>query len=659
MKYANWLGALALVATLSTASDVQAQSVPPNTGDAAPPHILITGSRTPLPSNRLGRAHTVIDRQALVDSGARTVAETLRRVPGIAVSRAGGSSGKTQLRLRGAEANHVLVLIDGIEVSDPNHDEFSWEGLAVDDIQTIEIIRGPQSALWGANALAGVISITTVATPSGPAPADSGLARFEAGSGSSGRLHVSERFDIEESALTLSTTHHQERGFDMSESGGERDGLRSASHAVGFRGTLSNATTIGGTLRYLGVRTETDPTNPAFSGPDDRPVLVDGSQKLDRREWFAGGSITYAPAGRLHHTPRVEVTSTERSNDIAGTADSAWRNQRFHASYQLDMALDGRSPERAGHVVSAVAEWERTQDDACLSVFGGADCLLAAPQFIRRERILRALAAEYRGEFGEGTAVQGALRRDSNDAFQDRTTWSAAVSAELPEIDARVHAAAGTGVTNPTFDEQFGYFRNFTGNPELTPELSRGGDIGIEWSPPALDLTADATFFVETLENEIVQGFGPPPDFRLTLDNAEGKSKRSGLELSLAAHPAPLLSLQASYTYVDSRDGNQEAEIRRPQHTGSLRVNYLLASGQGSLFLDATYTGEQEDTDFRVFRRVTLDATTLVTVGGSFKLNDRTSIEGRVENLLGKRPEEVVGYLGTGREAFVGMTTRF
>ena len=150
---------LTLAVTLSAASNV---SIAEDGESAVTDHIIVTGSRTPIERNKLPASVTVIDRAAIEARQAYFVSDLLRQVPGIAVSRSGGAGAFTQVRVRGAEGNHVMILLDGIELNDPaNGDEIDLGSFSTADIERIEIVRGPQSALWGSDALAGVINIIT------------------------------------------------------------------------------------------------------------------------------------------------------------------------------------------------------------------------------------------------------------------------------------------------------------------------------------------------------------------------------------------------------------------------------------------------------------------------------------------------------------------
>ena len=149
------------IALIALASLVHAKEPSANNGDLQLEETVVVASRLPTTQKKVGRALTVLDSVAIDDLGFAYGADLFRVVPGVAISRSGGYGGLTQLRLRGAEANHSVVLIDGIDVTAAGTGEFDFSSLLAADIERIEVLRGPQSGLYGSNALAGVVSITT------------------------------------------------------------------------------------------------------------------------------------------------------------------------------------------------------------------------------------------------------------------------------------------------------------------------------------------------------------------------------------------------------------------------------------------------------------------------------------------------------------------
>jgi vitamin B12 transporter len=274
------------------------------------------------------------------------------------------------------------------------------------------------------------------------------------------------------------------------------------------------------------------------------------------------------------------------------------------------------------------------------------------------DRNLVGIGAQYRAEIADQLYLSATLRHDDNDDFQDDDTYSAAASWIIPNTGSRPHASWGTGVTNPTFFEQFGFNPgSFIGNPDLKPEKAKGWDIGLEQTLLDGRLLVDLTYFESTLENEIYTAFGPAPDYLSTPANQIADSDRSGWELSFSARPTDEIDLTGSYTSLDSTEP-AGIEVRRPKDQAALDASWRIGGGPIQLNLGVTYNGKQYDTDFGTFLRTAQDPYTLVRLGASYQLNDKVELYGRVENLMDEDYEEVIGYLGAPRGVFFGIRFR-
>lgn len=605
--------------------------------------ILVTDGLTPIEQEKSGRAYTVISGEQLEKNQIRYVADALRQVPGFAVSRTGGFGGPTQIRVRGAEANHLLVLIDGVEVNEASNGEFDFGSLLVDDIDRIEILRGPQSAFWGSNATAGVINIIT---KRGERNGYQGAARSETGTdgtyfGSLGFAGGGENYD-----LALSGAFRRNDGFNISDFGHEEDGDRNATLNGRFNVDLAPSFALDGTLRYVDRKSDAD--------PQDGRVL-DGEDWTATEEFYGSLGVTHvALDGALTQKARFTGSDTYRDN-YASTFGGArfWDDgNRYNASYQASYQFDTPSIFAARHQLTGGYEWERET---------------FAPSHLDEtlSREANSVVGEYRGAFLDQLYLNAALRRDFNDSFADATTYSVSGAWLVRETATRLHASIGTGVTNPTFYEQFGFIPStYIGNPDLKPEKSFGWDIGIEQGFFDRYLVAGITYFNQDLTDEITVVYDQ--NFVGTAINRDGKSKRQGVEVSATLDLQNGITATATYTYTDATeqtedDGPRLEEVRRPRHTGSLSLAYVFYDGRARVFADADFNGTQKDTEYVTYPydRVTLDAYTVFNAGGSFTLNDRLEIYGRIENLLDEKYEEVFDYNTPGRTAFIGLRGSF
>jgi len=610
--------------------------------------IVVTAGRNPVEAEKVGRASTVVTSEELETSQVRYVADALRRVPGVAVSRAGSAGGVTQIRIRGSEANHVLVLIDGVEVAGTSSGEFDFGTLQVADIDRIEVIRGPQSALFGSNAAAGVIQIIT---KGGIRNGYKVTGRSEAGSDKSllGNVLVQgggETFDIALSGAVRGT-----EGFNISDFGSEKDGDRNVTLNGKARWDITEDLFFDGTLRLTDRDTDTDDQDFTWGSPT-YGLVIDTPSKVESTDIFGGGGLTWELFDdRFVQKFRGEFADLEtrgrNSNGQYGDDGT-----RYHLSYQGTFAFDTPQFWDSAHSLTGAVEWEReTYQNAYPS---------APSQVAKQERDLFGTVAEYRGEFFERAFVTGALRYDQNDKFKDTVTYSVSGAYLFPQFGTRLHASLGTGSTNPTFFEQFGFIpSSFIGNPNLKPETNFGWDIGIEqrfWQERAM---IDVTYFNERLEDEIQTQF--LPTFESTPVNTNGTSKRQGVEISFGLEVLQNLHARASYTYLDAQDPSGAEEVRRPPHSGSLGLTYGFHENRGTLFLDAIYNGQMEDNRFTPTgsQRVTLNDYVMVNAGADYQVTDHLQLFGRIENLLDQDYEEVYGFNTQGFTAFAGFKATF
>lgn len=616
--------------------------------------VLVTDGLTPVEQDKSGRAYTVLTGKQLEQNQIRYVSDALRQVPGFAVSRTGSYGGYTQVRVRGAESNQVLVMIDGVEANEASSGEFDFGSLLVEDIDRIEILRGPQSAFWGANASAGVVNIIT---KRGERNGWRTSARSEVGTDGTflGGLALSgggENYD-----LALSGAFRRSDGFNISDFGDEKDGDRNTTLNSRFNIDLSENLTVDGTLRFVDRKSELDPQDYSYIGWDPSPtygMVLDGDDYTATREFYGSLGGTYVSLdGALTQKARFSGSDTHRDNYNQGVLsydDGNRYNGTYQASYQFDTpgALDAR------HQITGGYEWQRET---------------YAPSHLDEtfERDTNSLVGEYRGEYLDQFFLNAAIRQDFNDAFKDATTYSISGAWKIPNTETRLHTSIGTGVTNPTFFEQFGYIPAvFVANPNLVPEKSFGWDIGVEHGFFDRMLVADVTYFNQNLTNEITTVYGGPPDYPSTPVNLDGESKRQGVEVAMTLNLFNGFSATATYTYTDSTQqqtagGERVEEFRRPKHSGSISAAYTFYEDRARVFADATFNGKMLDNSFLggLTTPVELDAYTVVNIGGSYKFNEQFEAFGRIENLFDEEYEEVFGYNTPGRTAFVGIRGTF
>lgn len=617
--------------------------------------IIVSGGLTPVPAAEFGRAVSVVTAEELERSQTQYVADALRALPGVSVSRTGGAGGFTQVRLRGAEGNHTVVLIDGVEASAPENGEFDFGGLLTADIARIEVLRGPQSAVYGSNAIGGVISITT---KDATTPGTSYAASAEAGTdGTVGGLLAVRRL-TDRANLSLSLAARDVGGFDISDSdGGDDDGDDNVTVNGRASFAVTDALTVGGSLRYVDRTSDTDGF--LFGAPTSGELVYDADMVHLRTELFGSAFARLdALGGRMTNELRINYSDMDDKNRTDGADTSNTTSGRTAFRYLGTVALDADTIAAASQTVSfGVERIEETftNNDSTL-VFDPS-------QMDEQSRELTSVIGEYRGVFLDDLSVQANVRYDHNDDFDDVTTWSLAASYWLPNDTTRLHASAGTGSQNPSLFEQFGFIPGqWAGNPDLKPESSRGWDVGVEQTFLGGDAVVDVTYFQDRLTDEISSTYDPATGSS-TPYNEDGTSDRQGIEFAGTWQATDALGLGLTYTWLDAQDPDGEQEVRRPGQEIGLDVDYALPNDRTTLNLQVRRVIDNVDLDLTApsfgAERVELDDYTLVNVAAEHRLTDSVVLTGRIENLLDADYQELDGYATPGITAFVGLRSVF
>lgn len=616
--------------------------------------IFVSGGLTPIEGSAYGRAGSVITEEEIEDRNAVYVADLLRSLPGVSVSRTGAYGSVTQVRLRGHEGNHTLVLIDGIEVAAPNTGEYDFSGLLAADIERIEVIRGPQSALYGSNAIGGVISITTKTAQE---PGFSGNVGFEVGSDGTTEGRLGLRLNTERGQLSFSAARRETGGFDISGTpGGEDDGDLNRTYNLKGRYRVNEVLTIGGSIRHVDRTGDSDGFD--FGAPTRAGLVDDDLSGTSLQETYGGVFAELDTlGGRLLHRVDLSFGAIDRQDlDDAAVRDSDISDTRAKIAYRGTVALDTPTLGSANHTLTFGAEWER------LTYKENDPTLVAPRQPVRSSREQTAIAFEYQGDFGNGFALQGSVRHDFNDKFEDFTTYAIGASYQLPNQRTRLHASYGTGVQNPTLIEQFGFSGDFVGNPNLEPEQSKGWDFGVEQQFLNGRGLIDVTYFNEELTDEITAVYDPVT-FIGTPVNQRGKSVRQGIEVAASLAATDLLDMSLSYTWLDAENPDGSIETRRPEHEALLRLGYLMPNDRTRLNLEVQHVAGLFDSDFTAASLganvVELQDYTLVNVGFSHEVTDDIQVYGRIHNVTDESYEELDGYSTQGRTAFFGVTANF
>ncbi|HEX8308974.1 MAG TPA: TonB-dependent receptor [Allosphingosinicella sp.] len=624
---------------LYLAAAAAAQPGPEETPDET---IVVTASLEPVRSQASPASVTVIDERRIEALGSPLVSDLARLAPGVSVAVSGAQGSLTQIRIRGAEANHSLLFVDGIAFNDPaSGNEARFETVAADDLTRMEIVRGPQSALWGSEALGGVIAVEGADPLSGTSLSASG----EYGSRDLRRGHVGLVAGGGEAGVAASVTGLSSDGIDIFGGGaGDRDGFSNLSARLKAAVRPVRDSEIGIVGHYIRAKSEFDGT-PA--------PLFQRADTLDSSLAELGAARAWARLGLAADSP----WSVELDGQYLHSSN---RNRNGEQPLNRTLAdrlrIGGKLVRRffaggARHALIAAAERE---DES----FAALDQAVFFASDQRRSRGRTAYVAEWRAQWGSAFSTDLAVRRDDFNRFEDSTNLRAAVVAR-PIDRLRLHAAYGEGIAQPTFFDLYGFDpTSFVGNPDLTPERSRGLEAGAAWEGRHLGLSATA--FSNRLSGEIVEDFST---FPFTVRNADGKSRRRGIELSAEARPAEGLRVSANYTWLDARErrvgaGRGSAEPRRARHSANLAADWV--AGRLLLGASLSYVGKRRDSDFDAFPAlpVTLGDYMLANLKVAYRLSKGLELFGRVENAADSDYRDVFGYNSQGRSVHAGLRVR-
>ncbi len=631
--------------------------------------VVVTGTRVALPLAAQPAAVTVLRGADLRARGLVTVAQALREVPGAAVVQSGSAGGVTSLFLRGGESRFTKVLVDGVPANQPGG-SFDFAFLSTDNVERIEVVRGPASVLYGSDAMSGVVQIFT-RQGRGPAAA---RAAVRGGTYGTVDAELGVHGGGARVGYSLDAAHHLTAGV----FGDSTVALPGAGGARALDNTFRN-TVVSGALRLApdaatDVRLSARLNDGRYAFPTNGNgdvVAFQNASRDDRRALVAlDAGRRLAPALEA----RLLLTANEQrlaSRDLPTAAADTLRFYsegrdgiyRRAADLRLNYTLAPAAVATAGVELMGQGQSSR---GASRSRFGDT------PQRFTATRRNAGYYAQLVGGAERALSYAVSGRVDDNQQFGTFATYRVGAGYALAG-GTRLRAAAGTAFKEPRFDENF--TTTFTrGNPALRPERTGNWEVALEQRLAGDRVTASATYFDQRFRNLIqYRGIpqGAPAADSTNYVNVGGATAR-GVELEAALRAVGPLDLSASYTRLRTRVTEPGAGgatfalgqrlIRRPDQQGALTARYLLP-GAGTLAVTTTYFGRRDDVDFRLFpaERVRLGGYALVDFAADVPLPVRAAsrlpvaLTARVDNLLGRDYQAVRGYVAPGRTVLVGV----
>ncbi|MFA5119754.1 TonB-dependent receptor plug domain-containing protein [Zavarzinia sp.] len=620
------------------------------------PLVSVTANRgdeTPLTA--VGSAVTVITAEELEQKQIRILADALRLIPGVSVNRSGPVGNLTGVSLRGAEANQTLVMIDGVPVNNPaGNSAFDFGHLLTQDIERIEVLRGPQSALYGSDAVGGVVNIVTrkgAGKPRLTISAEGGSDNTGAGNVSVSGGGEQYNFLVGASGYVTSGTSVAAKWRGNSEDDSYRNGTTYAKLGLDPLPNLGFDVVVRETefRREGDMATVVDPAT-------NLQTLVDDQTGDRGKEFFTRGQARFSLFDG-HFTNRLGVSYFNNDNDSFDNAQDGLvtytaRGTAVKYDYQGDYSFETPEFADATHQITLAAEHRDDEMRIFSPGIFGTD--------LDKDIGQSSLVGQYQLGLFEDLSLTGALRHDWNDTFADSTTYRLTAAYYVTSTDTKFHTSYGTGVKDPTITQLYGFYGTFRGNPDLEPQKGRGWDAGVEQGFLNGKAHLGLTYFRQVTENLISSGAASGGGIMPI--NLAGTSRAEGIELEASIEPVRNLTVTGTFTHMTTRDPNDQQLTRRPGNGGSLDVAYRFLGGKASVDLGVVYNGAFKDRAFDGFWSpvaVAMDSYTLVNLAASYDLTESVQLYGRVENLFDEEYEEVYSYGENGRTAIAGVKASF
>ncbi|KXU37539.1 hypothetical protein AXK11_02270 [Cephaloticoccus primus] len=618
-----WLPKLAALSlALAPALSAQTQKAPveePQPTQLSP--YVTVATRTPHSQRTLGTVVDVITPEEAQRRQLTSFGDVLGDIVGAPTVRTGAAGGINSIFLRGTNSNQTLFLVDGIRMSDSDTDYRNFlGGAAIGGGDTVEIARGPQSTLYGADAIGGVISL-----------------RAERGSAAQSKTRVGLEGGTFKSVGGYFHSQGESSGvaYNVSVRGSHTDNERennsfdSINTSARIDVEVDPAINIGATVRWF---------QGDYESPGSRfaPTLDEESQEQN----FLGTVFSEFRNGeRLSSRVTLGAQSRRFVPETAGTADYVVKNRRLIADWQtLYLLCDDKLSVTAG----VTAENLHTKNTSAWANINKHQDLLAF--YINQEF-----------HPTENIYLTGGLRHDDFDTFGEKTTGRASAAWLVANKQLKLRASYGTGFRAPSLIELYGVYGSYVGNPNLKPETSRGWDAGADFYLPEDRGVIGVTWFENRLRDLIATDYTPIPSTTYNV----GRARTRGVEVKGDVKLAERTRGQLGYTYLEAK--NQSADerlLRRPRHTVTADLGQDFGNGL-SAGIGVRWIVDREDIDAQTFATFNAEDYTTLRIYVSYAVNEQLSLRLRVENALDESYEEAHGYPALGTGTFFGVDWKF
>lgn len=575
------------------------------------PEVVVTASRLPVVVADTPGAR-VVDRETIDRRGAVFAADILPDVPGLSVYRA-GFGGVTSVRMRGASQDKSLVLVDGVPVNDPSQPAggFDFAGFDLGDIERIEVLSGPQSSLWGSDAIGGVIAFTS-------RELDGVRAEAEAGSFAAVRGRLAVGVAEDRHALGAFVSRFETEGISAAANGTEADGFENTTLGLNGRYAFSDRVEVDGRLRHSDSFSEIDGFGP-----------VDTLDTVDAVNRSGLARVTVRDVLGLDH--RFVAAASDIERETVSAFPSTYEGEHRLWRWQAD--------SRGTGAVRYAFGVEREETEAFLngsSAGLGVDSAFGALRWDATDRLTLNLG----------------LRHDDTDDFGGETTGRVSAAYDLAG-GLTLSGAWGTGFKTPSVSQavcDFCFVLPGTTVPPLVPEYAKGGEIALGWRSADGRLDGRATLYRLEVEDQI-DGFFDPGTFEFYYVNI-AETRTDGVELEGGAILGGGFDLSLAYAWTDAVNETTGAAILRvPEHAGSATLGWTGERLSAALTVRAE--GDMPDSGG------TRDGFVTANLNAAWALTERVTLTARIENLADKRYQQLLGYGEAGRSGYVGIRLRY
>lgn len=596
----------------------------------------------PAERDNTGSSVTVLTEKDFQQRNATYVIDALKTVPSIAVGSLGGHGTQTSVFMRGANSNHVLVVIDGVKMNPVSGSSFDFGTLPLSNVKRIEILRGEQSALWGSDAIGGVINITTKSGQSADKPFN---ATVNIGGGSNKTVDTDVSIHGRQGGLyyAINAAHNRSEGlstfsketFTYTAKDGTTVTTGGASEDDLFKQT-DVALRLGYEFDRAGVE--------AFYQHSTNTVHYDSSLATENTSdpYTTSDTDAFKLSGywgnhedKLRHSAYFSLLRTESETESTSPTDNKGKRQSI--GYQIDYNFDQEGVTTQG--ITGLLEYSKTS--------------LNTNDFSEDKSIeTQSAAVEYRLFNENDHALTVGLRYDDNSEFDNDITYRIAGGYRIND-NLRMHSSIGSGIKNPSIYEYYGYYGTYTANPDLKPEKSRGGDIGLLIESNNGKHSLDITYFNRQITDLITSNSTYTQSI-----NLNGKNKASGVEIGYNGQLTEQLSLYANYTYTKAEDSQGEQLARRPKHQANAGINYQINDAWSSN-ANIEYVGKRLNNYYNsaTYQSTAVDMPSyaVVNIGTHYQINKNMALYLNVNNVFDKSYENVIGYSQPGRSFYLGF----